>query len=82
MPQMVEALQSRVDTLSKSRKLPSGVDKATFESVKTDFETVKTEWTDASSEFASGMAADAVRKARNAKTKGETILARLGMPVA
>jgi hypothetical protein len=82
MPQMVEVLQSRIDTLSKSRKLPSGVDKATFESVKTDFEAVKTEWAEASSEFASGMAADAVRKARNAKTKGESILVRLGMPVA
>jgi chromosome segregation ATPase len=82
MPQMVEALQSRIDTLSKSRKLPSGVDKTTFESVKTDFETVKTQWAEASSEFASGMAADAVRKARNAKTMGESILVRLGMPVA
>ena len=56
MPQMVDALQSRIDTLSKSRKLPGGVDKATFESVKTDFEAVKTEWTEASSQFASGMA--------------------------
>jgi chromosome segregation ATPase len=82
MPQMVETLQSRIDTLSKSRKLPSGVDKATFESVKTDFETVKTQWAEASSEFASGMSADAVRKARNAKTMGESILVRLGMPVA
>lgn len=82
MPQMVEALQSRIDTLSKSRKLPADLDKATFDSVKTDFEALKTEWTEASSEFASGMSADAVRKARNAKTKGEVILAKLGMPVA
>jgi chromosome segregation ATPase len=82
MPPMIESLQSRIDTLSKSRKLPSGVDKATFESVKTDFETVKTQWAEASSEFASGMSADAVRKARNAKTMGESILVRLGMPVA
>lgn len=82
MPQMVEALQSRIDTLSKSRKLPADLDKATFESVKTDFEAVKAEWTEAGSEFASGMAADAVRKARSAKSKGEMILAKLGMPVA
>ena len=80
MPQMVEALQSRIDTLSKSRKLPSDLDKATFDTVKADFETLKTEWTEASSEFASGAAADAVRKARSAKSRGEVILAKLGMP--
>ena len=31
VPQMVEAIQSRVDTLGKSRKLPANVDKATWE---------------------------------------------------
>jgi hypothetical protein len=51
MPQMVQAIQSRVDILSKSKKLPKDLDKA----------------------------ADAVRKARSARTKGEEILARLGM---
>ena len=33
---MVEAIQSRVDTLGKSHKLPANVDKATWETVKTD----------------------------------------------
>jgi hypothetical protein len=47
--------------------------------VKTDFETLKTEWTEAGSQFASGMAADAVRKARSAKARGEEILVKLGM---
>jgi len=79
VPQMVEAIQSRVDTLSKSHKLPKDVDKATFETIKTDFETVKTDWTSASSQFASGAAADAVRTARAAKSKGEEILVKLGM---
>jgi chromosome segregation ATPase len=79
VPQMVEALQSRVDTLSKSRKLPKDLDKAGFDSVKAEFETMKTEWTEAGSEFASGMAADAVRKARAAKAKGDELLAKLGM---
>jgi hypothetical protein len=79
MPQMVEAIQSRVDTLSKSRKLPKDMDKATFETIKTDFESVKAEWTSAGSQFASGAAADAVRTARAAKSKGEEILVKLGM---
>ena len=36
VPQMVEAIQTRVDTLSKSRRLPKNLDKAGFEAVKTD----------------------------------------------
>jgi len=79
VPQMVEAIQTRVDTLSKSRKLPKNLDKAGFETVKTDLETMKTEWTEAGSQFASGMAADAVRKARAAKAKGDELLAKLEM---
>jgi hypothetical protein len=79
VPPMVEAIQTRVDTLSKSRKLPKNLDKAGFETVKTDLETMKTEWTEAGSEFASGMAADAVRKARAAKARGDELLAKLEM---
>ena len=80
MPQMVEALQSRIDTLSKSKKLPKDLDKASFDTIKADFESLKTEWTAAGADFASGLAGDAVRKARSAKAKGEMILAKLGMP--
>ncbi|MES1263158.1 MAG: hypothetical protein ABUL69_02300, partial [Peristeroidobacter soli] len=79
VPQLVDAIQSRVDTLSKSRKLPKNVDKATFDTIKTDFETVKTDWTAATQEFAAGAAADAVRKARAARAKAEEIHAKLGM---
>jgi len=79
VPQLVDALQSRIDTLSKSRKLPKNVDKATFETIKTDFETVKADWTSASREFMAGAAADAVRKARAARAKAEEIHAKLGM---
>ena len=82
VPQMVEAIQSRVDTLGKSRKLPANVDKATWETVKTDFETMKTEWTDATTQFASGQADEAVRKAREVKAKGDQILSKLGMTPA
>jgi DNA repair exonuclease SbcCD ATPase subunit len=79
VPQMVEAIQTKVDTLTKSRRLPKDIDKAGFETLKTDFETLKTQWSEASSEFASGMAAEAVRKARTAKSKGEEIQDKLGI---
>ena len=79
VPPLVDAIQGRVDTLTKSRKLPKDVDKATFETIKTDFETVKSDWTAATREYAAGAAADAVRKARAAKSKAEEIHAKLGM---
>jgi hypothetical protein len=79
VPQMIEAIQSRVDVLTKSRKLPKNVDKATFETIKTSFETMKADWTQAASDFSSGMAADAVRRARSIKAKGDEILTQLGM---
>jgi len=79
VPPLVDAIQSRVDTLSKSRKLPKDVDKATFETIKTDFETVKSDWATATSDFASGAAGEAVRKARAVRSKAEEIRARLGM---
>jgi len=79
VPPLVDAIQSRVDILSKSRKLPKDVDKAGFETIKTDFETVKSDWTAATREYAAGAAADAVRKARAAKSRAEEIHAKLGM---
>ena len=60
----------------------ANIDKATWETVKTDFESMKTEWTDASAQFASGQADAAVRKAREVKAKGEVILGKLGMTPA
>jgi chromosome segregation ATPase len=79
VPPLVEAIQTRVDTLSKTRKLPKNVDKAGFETIKTDFETVKTDWSTANREFTAGAAADAVRKGRAARAKAEEIQAKLGM---
>ena len=79
VPQMVQAIQTKVDALNKSRKLPKDMDRATWESVKTEFETMKTDWTDATAQFASGEAGEAVRKARDVKTKGDQIQGQLGI---
>jgi hypothetical protein len=76
---MVEKLQARIDTLAKTRKYPEGMDKAAFETAKANFETAKTEWTEATTEFASGEAANAVRKARSVKARGEELMQQLGL---
>ena len=78
VPEMVTKLQAKVDSLTKSRKLPKGVDKAGFEAAKAEFETVKASWAEASAEFSSGMVADAVRRARAARAKGEELVQKLG----
>jgi hypothetical protein len=81
VPPLVEKLQARVDQLTKTRKFPKGMDKAAFDSAKTNFESLKTEWTEAGSEFASGQAASAVRKARSAKAKAEELINALEVKV-
>jgi len=78
VPEMVAKLQAKVDSLGKSRKLPNGMDKAGFESAKQEFESLKTSWAEAGAEFGSGMVADAVRRARAAKSKGEELMQKFG----
>jgi hypothetical protein len=79
VPQAVAAVQSRVDILSKSKKLPANVDKATLEAAKTGVSEVNTLWTQASSAQTSGDLEQAVGLARQAKEKTDGLLASLGM---
>ena len=79
VPQMVEAIQSRVDMLSKSRKLPKNVDQASFEAAKSGLETLKQDWTAATQASAAGDVEQAVTKVKAAKQKGTEVLALLGM---
>lgn len=78
VPDMVTKLQAKVDSLTKSRKLPKGLDKAGFDSAKSEFEALKSSWAEAGAEFSSGMVADAVRRARAAKAKGEELMQKFG----
>jgi cytochrome c556 len=78
VPQLVDTLQKRVDSLTRSRRLPQGLDKAGFEAAKAEFENVKSSWAEATAEFSAGMPADAVRRARAAKAKGEWLVQKFG----
>ena len=79
VPKMVEAIQSRIDILSKSRKLPKGVDKDSFENAKLGLESMKVTWSDATTDAASGALTSAADKAKAVKAKGEEVLKQLGM---
>ena len=79
LPNMVNAIQSRVDTLSKSKKLPKNIEQATFEAAKTGLDDMKSTWNAASQSFNSGNVEDAVAKAKQVQEKGTEIMAQLGM---
>jgi len=79
MPNMVQALQSRVDTLSAAKTLPKGMTKATLATVSSGLDSLKAEWASATAAFEGGNAISAVELARSAKAKGEELLMQLGM---
>lgn len=79
LPKMVEALSSRVTTLSAAKKLPKGLDAAALDTAKSGLASMQSTWTDASAAFTGGNAIDAVAKAKEVKAKGEELLKLLGM---
>lgn len=76
---MVDAIQSRVDVLSKSRRLPKEVTKEAFEAARTDLEQLKSTIDSARSTMTDGNALDAVTIVKGAQAKGRELLAQLGM---
>jgi hypothetical protein len=82
VPKMVEAIQSRVDILSGSKKLPKNVSKEAFDSAKAGLDTMKAKWGEANAAFTEGKASEAVDMARAVKAKGEEVFAALGMTSA
>jgi hypothetical protein len=82
VPQMVETLQSRVDTLTKTRKLPKDMVKAAFDAAKSGVEEIKTAWTEAGADFAEGKASEALRKARAVKARSAELIEQLGAKVS
>ena len=79
LPAAVAAIESRVNILSKSKKLPANLDAATFESMKTGLADAKTLWDQATAAQASGNVEAAVTAARQVKEKTDAALAALGM---
>ena len=79
LPKMVEAIKSRVDILSKSKKLPAGLDKEKFDGVKSSLAEITQAWSEAVGAFQSGNLADAMAKAKVVKGKVAEIFATPGM---
>lgn len=79
LPAAVAAIESRVNILSKSKKLPANLDQATFDSVQAGLADAKSLWEQATAAQASGNVEAAVTAARQVKEKADAALAALGM---
>jgi hypothetical protein len=79
VPKMVDAIQSRVDILSKSHHLPKGVTKDTLAAAKSSLDSMKSTWSDAANAASSGDYTTAVGKGQAVKDQASQIMQSLGM---
>lgn len=81
MPRVVEAIKSRVDILSQSKKLPAGMSAETLAQAKAGLSEITQQWTAATEASKGGNLMDAVAKASSVKVKAAEVLTLLHMPV-
>jgi hypothetical protein len=74
LPGVVSAVQSRVDMLSKSKKVPAGIDLAAAKSGLADATSL---WSKAQAAFSAGNLEEAVSTAKDVKAKAEAAAAAL-----
>ncbi len=79
LPKMVDAIKSRVDILSASRKLPAGMDKAKLEGISSGLASATQTWNEASEAAKAGNLTDAVAKANSVKDAATKLMQDLGM---
>jgi hypothetical protein len=81
MPKTIADIESRLAALSKSKKLPKGLDKAKLESAKSGLDEISKSWDESVKAFKEGSLADALAKAKGAKSKADEVMSTLGMQV-
>ena len=79
VPKMVDDLGKRVETLSKTKKLPKGVTKEAVAAAKTGLDSLKSTWADANNAATSGDFTTAMAKADAVKSKAAEMMKSLGM---
>lgn len=79
VPKMVDEIAKRVETLSKTKKLPHGVTKDAVAAAKTGVDSLKSTWADATNASSSGDYTTAMAKAQSVKDKATEIMKSLDM---
>ncbi len=77
VPKMIAAIHTQVDALSAAKKLPKGLNKASFESAKTSAGSLDSMWTDATNAVSSEDYAGAVSKGQAVKDKATELMQTL-----
>lgn len=79
VPKMVDEIAKRVETLSKTKKLPKGVSKDAVAAAKTALDSMKSTWAEAANASSSGDYTTAMAKAQAVKDKAAGIMKSLDM---
>lgn len=79
VPKMVEEIARRVETLSRTKKLPRGVTKDSLAAAKAAVDSMKSSWADAANASSSGDYTTAMAKAEAVKSKAAEIMKSLDM---
>ncbi len=82
LPKMLGAIKSKVDALSKTRKLPAKLTREKLSEVKSNLSETMKEWEVSLESFKGENLVDAVTKANSIKEKAIQMLQTLGMPVS
>lgn len=79
VPEMVDAVNARVESLVRTKKLPTGMNTASFESTRAAATDMTQTWQKALGAFANDNMDEAVGSAQAAKHKGAEVMNTLGM---
>lgn len=81
IPKLMEALSTRVDTLSKSKSMPKGITKETVSAAQSGLASATQNWQAATSAASSGDLATAMRQANDVKTRVVDLMKSLNMQI-
>lgn len=79
VPDMVNAVNARVDSLARTKKFPDGMNAASFESTRAAAGEMTKSWQKALGAFANNNMEEAVNSAQVAKQMGTEVMNQLGM---
>ncbi|MEY2854056.1 MAG: hypothetical protein RL030_1188 [Pseudomonadota bacterium] len=79
VPKMASAIQTRLETLAKSKRIPKNLSATSYDSAKAGYDNLKATWDAANAAAAAGDPIDAVAKGKEVQAKGNEVLALLGM---
>lgn len=79
MTRTLDAARKRLDALSREKRLPAGIDRATFSRADAELASIAAGWAAATDQYGSGDRSGAVAKAKELIGRGQELLGTLGV---